>query len=97
MKKRALSLLLALCLCLSLMPAASASVVESTVQVGPYTFEIWFDGTATLTRYDESLAGSTYADIPASVTDGNGQEYPVTVINDKAFEETNITSVTVTG
>lgn len=95
MKKRALSLLLALCLCLSLMPAASASVVESTVQVGPYTFEIWFDGTATLTRYDESLAGSTYADIPASVTDGNGQEYPVTVINDKAFEETNITGVTV--
>ena len=95
MKKRALSLLLALCLCLSLMPAASASVVESTVQVGPYTFEIWFDGTATLTRYDESLAGSTYADIPASVTDGNGQEYPVTVIDDKAFEETNITGVTV--
>ena len=95
MKKRALSLLLALCLCLSLMPAASASVVESTVQFGPYTFEIWFDGTATLTRYDESLAGSTYADIPASVTDGNGQEYPVTVINDKAFEETNITGVTV--
>ena len=95
MKKRALSLLLALCLCLSLMPAASASVVESTVQVGPYTFEIWFDGTATLTRYDESLADSTYADIPASVTDGNGQEYPVTVINDKAFEETNITGVTV--
>ena len=95
MKKRALSLLLALCLCLSLMPAASASVVESTVQVGPYTFEIWFDGTATLTRYDESLAGSTYADIPASVTDENGQEYPVTVIGDKAFEETNITGVTV--
>lgn len=95
MKKRALSLLLALCLCLSLMPAASASVVESTVQVGPYTFEIWFDGTATLTRYDESLAGSTYADIPASVTDENGQEYPVTVIDDKAFEETNITGVTV--
>ena len=95
MKKRALSLLLALCLCLSLMPAASASVVESTVQVGPYTFEIWFDGTATLTRYDESLAGSTYADIPASVTDENGQEYPVTVIGEKAFEETNITGVTV--
>ncbi|MGI5929442.1 leucine-rich repeat domain-containing protein [Pseudoflavonifractor sp.] len=95
MKKRALSLLLALCLCLSLMPAASASVVESTVQVGPYTFEIWFDGTATLTRYDESLAGSTYADIPASVTGEDGQEYPVTVINDKAFEETNITGVTV--
>ena len=95
MKKRALSLLLALCLCLSLMPAASASVVESTVQVGPYTFEIWFDGTATLTRYDESLADSTYADIPASVTDENGQEYPVTVIGEKAFEETNITGVTV--
>lgn len=95
MKKRALSLLLACALALSLMPAASASVVESTVQFGPYTFEIWFDGTATLTRYDESLAGSTYADIPASVTDGNGQEYPVTVINDKAFEETNITGVTV--
>ena len=95
MKKRALSLLLALCLCLSLMPAASASVVESTVQVGPYTFEIWFDGTATLTRYDESLADSTYADIPASVTDGNGQEYPVTFISPKAFEDAPITGVTV--
>lgn len=95
MKKRALSLLLALCLCLSLMPAASASVVESTVQVGPYTFNLWENGSAHLARYDESLAGSTYADIPASVTDGNGQEYPVTVIDDKAFEETNITGVTV--
>ena len=95
MKKKLLSLLLALCLYLSLMPAASASVVESTVQVGPYTFEIWFDGTATLTRYDESLAGSTYADIPASVTDGNGQEYPVTVIAAHAFEGADITGVTV--
>ena len=95
MKKRALSLLLALCLCLSLMPAASASVVESTVQVGPYTFNLWENGSAHLARYDESLAGSTYADIPASVTDENGQEYPVTVIDDKAFEETNITGVTV--
>lgn len=95
MKKRALSLLLALCLCLSLMPAASASVVESTVQVGPYTFDLWFNGNAHLTRYDESLAGSTYADIPASVTGENGQEYPVTVIGEKAFEETNITGVTV--
>lgn len=95
MKKRIFYLLLTCALMLSLMPAASASVVESTVQVGPYTFEIWFDGTATLTRYDESLADSTYADIPASVTDENGQEYPVTVIGEKAFEETNITGVTV--
>lgn len=95
MKKRTLSLLLALCLCLSLMPAAMASVVESTVQVGPYTFNLWENGSAHLARYDESLAGSTYADIPASVTDENGQEYPVTVIDDKAFEETNITGVTV--
>ena len=95
MKKRALSLLLALCLCLSLMPAASSSVGASTAQGGPYSLVIWFDGTATLTRYDESLADSTYADIPASVTDENGQEYPVTVIGEKAFEETNITGVTV--
>ena len=50
MKKRALSLLLALCLCLSLMPAASASVVESTVQVGPYTFNLREHGSAHLAR-----------------------------------------------
>ncbi len=94
MKKRALSLLLACALALSLMPAASAAG-SYTVQVGPYLFTLRSDGTATLTRYDESLADSTYADIPASVTDGNGQEYPVTFISPKAFEDAPITGVTI--
>ncbi|SCJ51085.1 Endo-1%2C4-beta-xylanase A precursor [uncultured Flavonifractor sp.] len=94
MKKRALSLLLACALALSLMPAAMAAET-GTVQVGPYLFTLRSDGTATLTRYDESLADSTYADIPASVTDGNGQEYPVTFISPKAFEDAPITGVTI--
>ena len=94
MKKRALSLLLACALALSLMPAAMAAET-GTVQVGPYLFTLRSDGTAILTRYDESLADSTYADIPASVTDGNGQEYPVTFISPKAFEDAPITGVTI--
>lgn len=94
MKKRIFSLLLACALMLSLVPAALAMAV-GTVQVGPYLFTLEDDGVATLTSYDSALATSTYADIPASVTDGNGQTYPVTFIDDHAFDEATITGVTI--
>lgn len=94
MKKRIFSLLLACALMLSLMPAALAAET-GTVQIGPYLFTLKSDGKATLTSYDSSLATSDYADIPASVTDANGQEYPVTVIGSHAFEEATITGVTI--
>ena len=94
MKKRIFSLLLACALMLSLMPAALAAETN-TVQVGPYLFTLEKDGEATLTSYDSSLATSDYADIPASVTDENGQTYPVTFIGDHAFDEATITGVTI--
>lgn len=94
MKKRIFSLLLACALMLSLMPAALAAETN-TVQVGPYLFTLKSYGEATLTSYDSALATSDYADIPASVTDENGQEYPVTVIGSHAFEEATITGVTI--
>ena len=100
MKKRTsrlLSLVLAVSMALGL--ALPASAAESnTVQVGPYTFTLNYavDADAVhLTGYDSSLATSTHADIPASVTGENGQVYPVTRISDHAFEGTDITSVTV--
>lgn len=98
MKKRALSLLLACALALSLACLPASAAGSYTVQVGPYTFTLnsaYDSDGAILSGYDSSLATSTYADIPASVTGEDGLEYPVTVINDKAFEETNITGVTV--
>ena len=98
MKKRALSLLPACALALSLACLPASAAGSYTVQVGPYTFTLnsaYDSDGAILSGYDSSLATSTYADIPASVTGEDGLEYPVTWIWDHTFEFTDITGVTV--
>ena len=92
---RLLPLVLAVCLAIGLaLPVSAAGSEEGTIQTGPYLFTIE-DGKAYLEHYDSTQATSDYADIPATVTDGNGQEYPVAGIEWYAFQNASITGVTI--
>ena len=96
MKKRLLSLFLALGMMLTFLPARTVTVFaidsSETYTDGFYQFTVNTDDTATITGY---MGSELVITIPVKVTQ-NGQEYPVTKIGDGAFQSCeNLETITI--
>lgn len=95
MKKRFVSLLVALSITLTFLPIGAVAATPNKITQGNLIYKVNADGES-VTVFGTSRIKPTQLNIESSISDGNGKSYTVTKIGEWAFNKCNsLTEVTI--